>query len=124
MAREQLEYCMFCGATPCQCDKPAPKKAIRKAQPKAEPTAVVEPKPKIQPFNTERVGLAASKQVNLITPEEAALREALTIFCKAEMMCVDDMMKYRSDINLTDLEFRTAVWKQKRAERRWDDAGK
>ena len=40
MARaNKVETCMFCGGTPCECDKPAPK-------PKRTP------KPKAQPFQT------------------------------------------------------------------------
>lgn len=45
MARNKVEACMFCGALPCECNKPAKPKPKPKAKPKAEPAPTPAPAP-------------------------------------------------------------------------------
>lgn len=110
MARDQLEVCMFCQNMPCQCNKPAPKKKL--------PASPKQDKPIVVPFASSvqgRVGLAGSNQIKDSDSDDIALRDALRCFARAQMMSVDDMIKYEKVMNLSQVEFRTLLWKQRRA---------
>ena len=115
MARGQVETCMFCGLVACECNKPSPKKAIKSVpKSKVQPTVV--------PFASsvpERKGLSTSQQVRDAESDDKAFRDALVVMARGGLMSVDDMLKYEKVMNLSPTEFRTLVWKQRRAESQW-----
>jgi len=116
MARGQIETCMFCGLVPCTCNKPEPKKVLKKVAPQkqAQPTAV--------PFASsvpKRTGLATSQQVRDAGRDDELLRDALRVLARGGLMSVEDMLTHEKVMNLSSAEFRTLVWKQRRAEAQW-----
>ena len=91
MARaNKIETCMFCGGTPCECDKPAPKPK-RTPKPKAQPVEEaapvaeveappVEVAPITKPGPFANLGFVhAAEALNKIEPERATVADSRTI---------------------------------------------
>lgn len=126
MARNQAEFCILCTNAPCTCEQfNAPKKTARKlpAPKKSElPPPVVET-PEVQAppalsVPTRRTGLLATTHTKKASQDrdtaEIEERNALTILCRSELICWEDIVKHQHQLNMTPQEVRLLVWKQKR----------
>lgn len=121
MPRTQAEYCMFCGNTPCTCitEKPKPKPKVTKV---VAPETTPEPKKytmKSLPKTVEpqaRTSLQNTTEVTAAADETRALRQALTVFADAGLLCSDDVIKYKDLLLMTPQQVRILAWKQRRLE--------
>lgn len=51
-----------------------------------------------------------------VAEEDAALRRALTVLCVSGLVSSDDILKHSANLDLTESEKRSLIWRQKRAE--------
>lgn len=115
MARTQVEFCMFCGNTPCTCEETAPKP---KAKPKLPAIKKIEtpPVPPQEQSPPKRTALQQTSQVQENANEDAALRRALTVFAEGGLMSADDIEKYGDRLYIDPERRRILAWKQRRIE--------
>lgn len=126
MARYQVETCMFCGESPCQCNKSQPKlPTSRQSKPKVEvkvaspKSEIVEP-PVIIPQRRAALRPTSKPVITVEIPDKddsEEFKRALTVLCRAGLVCADDVEKYKNDLNMPDVAIRSLIWRQRRYER-------
>lgn len=125
MVRRVAEECMICEASPCECNKPAPKaKAVR--VPKAPAEKAATPKvtaapvaPKVDVSAAMKAQAKTSVMTAVVTSETPVIDDATqwrnAIRALAPILHPEERMKYIDDIvGSPTLAERRAAWKAKR----------
>lgn len=124
MARMQVETCMFCGGSPCTCNKPEPKTRVpRVAKPKVPVVAPTEPvvsasvgEPIVTPRRRAPLRATPRPVVDEEPGDQEEYKRALTILCRSGLVCADDIEKHKADLNMEPIAARALIWRKRREE--------
>lgn len=107
MPKNTADSCMFCGANPCECNKPAKKAAVPR---------VKQVKPVIQKLTPSVVARPTKPALQAVArvrdQEKAELGRAITVFADLDMLHRDELEKHRDIIDLPRDRIDAMIWRQ------------
>lgn len=112
MVKNTVDFCMLCGAVPCECSKKPDKKSTTRRTVKSVtlPPPPVSAAPKIV---KARPNLSVIRAVK--SADELEMEQAISVLAAADMLHYQHLIEYRQIIDLPAHRIDAMIWRQRAA---------